>query len=63
MVREPRLPLTLGYVRSELRNNRFAGDAMEGLAFMLKEYDILMTQYRKLAKLEEYTVTPLKEFD
>lgn len=49
-------PLTVAYIRDELRNNRYGGDLFDALRFMLKEYDTLNSKLKTYTKPSEYTV-------
>lgn len=54
-------PLTVAYIRDELRNNRYVGDLFEALTFLLGEYDTVWSKYRAIVKPTEYRVTTLHE--
>lgn len=51
--------LTLAYIRDQLRQNHLETDPVKTARYLLDEYDLLMSEYRKLKKPTEYmVVTP-----
>lgn len=43
-------PLTIAYIRNELRNNRYGGDLFEALQFMLEQYDQVNSKLKVYTK-------------
>ena len=50
-------PLTIAYVRNELRNNRFGGDLFTALRFMLEQYDQVNAVAKRYTQPIEYIFT------
>lgn len=55
--------LTIAYIRDELRNNRYTGNTFDALVFMLQQYDEVYAKYKRIMNPQEYSVTPLIEYD
>ena len=49
-------PLTVAFIRDELRNNRFQGDLFDALRYMLDQYDNVNGRLKTYTKPREYNV-------
>lgn len=49
-------PLTIAYIRDQVRRNQYIGDMFEGLQFLLQQYDIVNDRLKAYTRPQEYNV-------